>query len=547
MKFLSAAIAIAALSVVCPAQMSMTLPVGFDTMSGGSGGTSFPFNNTADHRWQWHYANSNFAGVTGPITITDISVRAENGTLSMAAFDFPSLEIWVGSGTTGYTVAQHDPVFANNVCTDFTMVRSGQWMGGPVPASGGSAATWVSMGPITTPFVFDPGAGRDLIIELVKCGTVATIGAALDGSSGAAGTNGGNRYGDTASCTATSSSFANNEFVPIVRIDYVMGGTPGICLTEFQVNQAASTMTVNGAPDAGGGQPITTLLGLGATASIDLSSTLAGNAWDIGFDLGALSVALSSGGFATPGGQTVNMNLASAGFTWLNNNFSTGGGFANTSLLFTPANPIMSAGQMGVVDPANADGIAVSHVNELIVVPCQGSNFDQLGLGTTPPPGWSNGTGGTLMWTVDASGTPSVGTGPTAAASGANYAYCETSANFGGTFVLDTCSIDLTGIMNPTGTLTFSLSRIGATIGMLELLVDDGSGAGFIPITDPATGLPVVYMGPDPAQMQGGTEWSSESVPFLHNIATSNAAIRFRYTSGTSFTGDIAIDDVAVN
>lgn len=390
MRLLFVAMAVVALSTAGFAQSSMTLPVGWDTMD-ATGATAYPFNNSNDHIWQWHYAASNFAGVAGPITITDISIRASSPTSTVGAFSFPSVDIYIGSATTGYQVGQHDPVFANNTCTDLTLVRTGSWAGGPVLPSGTTTASWFSMGPVTTPFVFDPGAGRGLIVQIVKCGTTTTLGASIDGPSGPMVF--GNRYGDINSCASTASAFQNNEFVPVVKIDYVAGGTPGICLTEYQTNQASSTLTVNGAPDPGGGGPITAQLALGATASVDISSTLTGNAWDIGFNLSALSIGLSSGGVATAGGQSINMNLADPGFTWLNNSF-LGTGFANTSLLLSPVAAFAGSAQMGVVDPAHPDGIAASHAIDVAFVPCGGSNFDLLGTGAgVAPPGWTNPSG----------------------------------------------------------------------------------------------------------------------------------------------------------
>lgn len=45
----------------------------------------------------------------------------------------------------------------------------------------------------------------------------------MDGQSGSPGLNLGNRYGHTSDCMALSSNFNNNEFVPIVQIDYTAG------------------------------------------------------------------------------------------------------------------------------------------------------------------------------------------------------------------------------------------------------------------------------------------------------------------------------------
>ncbi len=215
-----------------PGGNSQTLPAGFLTAD-GNGATSFPQNNTNDHKWQWHYDSAQFQS-TGPITITEVWVRASTATASVAAFSFPSFVVTMASSPTDYTVAGHDPVFANNLNGDATVVKTGAWSSAAVPASGGSTGTWIPLG-LTGSFTYDPTAGDDFVIQIEKCGTNATWGATMDGASGAAGVNGGNRYGDTTNCSAASSSFNNNEFVPIVKIDFSTGG--------LSANFSASTTT----------------------------------------------------------------------------------------------------------------------------------------------------------------------------------------------------------------------------------------------------------------------------------------------------------------
>ena len=212
---------IAALALPATAQMTQTLPSGF-LNTDGNGATSFPQNTTNDHKWQWHYDSAEFSS-TSPITISEIWVRASSPGSTVQAFDFPSFTVTLATATTDYTVSGHDPVFANNLSSDATVVRSGPWTGGPVAASGGSTATWIPLG-LTTAFVYDPTQGDDFIVQIEKCGTNSTWGTTMDGSAGGSGTNGGNRYGDTSNCAGTSHSFNNNEFVPIVKIDYTQGG-----------------------------------------------------------------------------------------------------------------------------------------------------------------------------------------------------------------------------------------------------------------------------------------------------------------------------------
>lgn len=168
-----------------------------------------------------------------------------------------------------------------------------------------------------------------------------------------------------------------------------------------------------------------------------------------------------------------------------------------------------------------------------------GANFEGVsGLGTYPA-GWSNGAGN-REWVGNSGGTTSGGTGPTSAAQGTSYFYCETSAPV---VVGDVFECNSETISNPSATaLNFALSRIGAEIGQLEVLLDDG--------VNPPTVL-ATYTGSDPIQAQGAVEWSQEMITLPQPLPASYS-ITFRYTilpiasSGSTFQGDLAIDDVCV-
>jgi len=259
--------------------------------------------------------------------------------------------------------------------------------------------------------------------------------------------------------------------------------------------------------------------------------------WDLGFHLGAFTRGLSAGGFATPGGQNVNVNLADPGFIFLNGGTFSGSAFANTSLTLASGTGLSAGGQLAVVDAAYVEGVALSHPCDVQFLACGGSDFEGLPLGAgSTPAGWTNAVGVSMAWTVHSAGTSSSGTGPTSASSGVNYAYCETSgAGANSTFILETCLLDTTALA--AFTLDFALSRIGATIGTLSIYQDDGLGTFGTFLTS--------YSGADPLQSQGATEWSLESVPFTP--AGNIVAFRFEYVAGTSFTGDLAIDNVNAN
>lgn len=199
-------------------QVTQTLPRGYDSGTGGSS-SAFPFNSTTSHIWQWHYDSAQF-NVQGPIRITEVYVRAFNN-LIPNAFSFPSLELVMASSPTDYSVAGnisqpgHALSFAANLNPDQFVVRpAAPWTLAPTNAD------WLPLG-MTVPFVYDRTIGNDFVLQIRTCGTGVVWGQSIFGATGSANSVGGNRYGDINSCTATAYAFNNNEYVPIIRIDYV--------------------------------------------------------------------------------------------------------------------------------------------------------------------------------------------------------------------------------------------------------------------------------------------------------------------------------------
>lgn len=212
--------------------------------------------------------------------------------------------------------------------------------------------------------------------------------------------------------------------------------------------------------------------------------------------------------------------------------------FSPNNLLPTLAIPATLPGarvsiQAIALNPGNPDGFVTSAPITYFGAPCTTSADFENGF----PSDWTNGAASSMTWSTNTGGTGSAGTGPTAAASGTGYIYAETSVTNPATFIFDTCAVDISSLASFD--LTFDLSRIGAEIGTLRVLVDDGSG------TFP--GVAATYTGPDPLQAQGAVEWSAETVSLLPFVTGSTLTVRFEYISGTSFTGDIALDNVVFN
>ncbi len=167
------------------------------------------------------------------------------------------------------------------------------------------------------------------------------------------------------------------------------------------------------------------------------------------------------------------------------------------------------------------------HLRVTDALPCLTfENFEGTATGVgNYPATWSDG-GGTAMWSSDGGGTPSGGTGPTSAVSGTQYMYCETSTpNTAANFIMNTrvfTAAEMAG-----GQIAFQLSRVGATVGTLDVMMDDGINPAVLVATYTGAVVP---------------EWTQEFVT-LPSIPAGGASFQFNYTAGGGFTGDIAIDD----
>lgn len=213
-----------------------TLPRGLETTEANSS-TSFPFTSSASQVWQWHYDYAQF-DATGPISIQEIYVRTVSTSPAMT-FDFPSVEITMASSSTDYSVngdgvsPGHDSNFAANLNPDRKVVKSGT----PFLGNGVLPQEWAPLG-LDQSFIFDPTLGQDFVVELRTCGVNQQWPGAVDGQSGPVLLNGGNRYGVTTNCIATISNTQNNEFVPVILVEYVLPN-PSLWIGPMSVGQLA--------------------------------------------------------------------------------------------------------------------------------------------------------------------------------------------------------------------------------------------------------------------------------------------------------------------
>jgi len=89
---------------------------------------------------------------------------------------------------------------------------------------------------------------------------------------------------------------------------------------------------------------------------------------------------------------------------------------------------------------------------------------------------WYNDPANTLDWTIDAEGTPSGNTGPSAAFDGVNYIYTETSGGGSNkTAAIHTDCIDLSAWTDPAFVMAYHM--FGATMGTINVDVSTDGGA----------------------------------------------------------------------
>lgn len=149
---------------------------------------------------------------------------------------------------------------------------------------------------------------------------------------------------------------------------------------------------------------------------------------------------------------------------------------------------------------------------------------------------WTGDIGtGNRVWRYNSGGTGSGGTGPSAAHSGSNYIFFETSSGTATTGSLVSGAIDLTA-GSSDAELSFWLHAAGATIGTLQVGVSNSA-------TGPFTN---VFTQTGAVQSASTDPWTNVGVN-LGSYVGQTIYLEFFYTMGTSFTGDIALDLVEVS
>jgi hypothetical protein len=205
------ALALASTALVAQTPLVVSAPSVFANAEGGSSGNIW---RAGTNIVQSIYDSTNFStnGQTlqSPIQINNLEWRLAGGLLG-AAVTSPNVEIYLGTSATDYLTPSL--TFASNRNPDYTQVYVG-----PVNVSaalGGTPNDWVINLPLTTPFIYDPSLGADLLVEIVITVAPTPLTGSTMSTGYVAATHLANSVRAVGAPTALSGSIS--AFAPVVR------------------------------------------------------------------------------------------------------------------------------------------------------------------------------------------------------------------------------------------------------------------------------------------------------------------------------------------
>lgn len=145
---------------------------------------------------------------------------------------------------------------------------------------------------------------------------------------------------------------------------------------------------------------------------------------------------------------------------------------------------------------------------------------------------WSQEAGDDFNWTVRTGGTPSNGTGPSGATEGSHYIYMETSNpnNPSKVAILNSPCFDFTGMTEAQATFQYQMT--GSAVGTIRLEASTNSGISWTEVWSKSG--------------DQGAIWQNAIVN-LDAYVGGTVSLRLNGTSGNSWQGDIAIDDLMIS
>jgi len=141
---------------------------------------------------------------------------------------------------------------------------------------------------------------------------------------------------------------------------------------------------------------------------------------------------------------------------------------------------------------------------------------------------WTQGSGDDMNWTLRSGGTPSSGTGPSSASQGSYYIYMETSSPNYPTkdaYLVSPC-FNLASASQAD--VTFRYHANGSAVGTMRLQASTDDGSSWTTVWSESGSQ--------------GTAWTTQSVNIASYIG-GTVRLRFFGTSGSSWQGDMCIDD----
>lgn len=144
---------------------------------------------------------------------------------------------------------------------------------------------------------------------------------------------------------------------------------------------------------------------------------------------------------------------------------------------------------------------------------------------------WAQSSGDDIDWTRTSGGTPSSSTGPSSASAGSFYMYVESSnPNFPSkAAALNSPCYDF-GNTNPQ--VSFQYHMYGASMGSLSLQASNDAGNSWVTVWSKSG--------------DQGNSWNAATVDLSTYTGDSEVRLRFYGVTGSSYTGDMSVDDFKI-
>lgn len=247
--------------------------------------------------------------------------------------------------------------------------------------------------------------------------------------------------------------------------------------------------------------------------------------------------------------QTHTGPLASVNNTFVRYRTDTTGGNSGSPII-----DAATGNAIGVHAYGGCSGSGGSNFGERATIP---AFWQAMGLDDNPPPSdecsgnitafpyaesfegaigdWAQSTGDDIDWTVNSNGTPSNGTGPDGAVDGNSYIYVEASGNGSGypnkNAILNSPCLNFSNVSSPV--LSFQYHMIGSSVGTLTIEARMDNTGNWNNVFS-RTGTQ-------------GTGWNTAEIDLSNYANKASVQLRLNVVTGTSWQGDITIDDLRIS